>query len=67
MFGRRSLKPDLISLDSSSKSVTRHNRNLESLIGEMADQRDPNQPIALPQPPRRENVVPNFPNPDDPP
>ena len=77
MLGRRSLKPELVSLNFNPKLVR---RNIKNSFGEMADQAHPNQPNPPPHPPpnppllenvnpmpppQRENVVVNVPNPDD--
>ena len=70
MLGRRSLKPELVSLDSEPKLVS---KKLENTFGEMANQVDPNQPNPPPNPPQqgnrnprpplqRENDIPNAPN-----
>ena len=70
MLGRRSLKPELVALDSYPKLVR---KRLENIFGEMANHADPNQlnpPPNPPQqgnrnprpPPQRENDIPNVPN-----
>ena len=77
MPGRRSLKPELVALDSNLKIVW---KSLENIFGEMANLADPNQPNPPPNPPpippqqengnprpppQRENVIPNAPNPNN--
>ena len=63
MLGRRSLKPELVSLDSNLKLVK---GNIKKSFGEMADQADPNQPNPPPNQPLNPPLLENN-NPMPPP